>query len=114
MTPSLKLPNVLSYQTIFHGATSISDGVFNDTSSCLDGRGSAEAHTGLFSAAYRKKKSGKEKETNLVESEGGEIEEPRKKMTVRKNTIFGFTYVVHSSRGFWRSDGSVISSLPEK
>ena len=41
----------------------------------MDGRGSAEAHTGLFSAAYRKKKSGKEKETNLVESEGGEIEE---------------------------------------
>ena len=120
----------------------------------MDGRGSAEAHTGLFSAAYRKKKSGKEKETNLVESEGGEIEEKdeekdengekdndeevevvekevrntqrgfkakkavnekaKKENDGEKNTIFGFTYVVHSSRGFWRSDGSVISSLPEK
>ena len=113
----------------------------------MDGRGSAEAHTGLFSAAYRKKKSGKEKETNLVESEGGEIEEKDeekdengekdndeevevvekdfeevrntqrgfkakkavngksqgKKMTVRKNTIFGFTYIVGAAGRPWWS-----------
>ena len=32
---------------------------------------------GLFSAAYRKKKSGKEKATNVVESEDGEIEDEK-------------------------------------
>ena len=41
-------------------------------------------------------------------------EKAKKENDGEKNTIFGFTYVVHSSRGFWRSDGSVISSLPEK
>ena len=39
----LKHPNVLSYQSISHGATTISDGVFDDTSSGLDGGGSTEA-----------------------------------------------------------------------
>ena len=38
-----KHPNVLSYQSISHGATTISDGIFSDTSSGLDGGGSTEA-----------------------------------------------------------------------